>query len=131
MVEDDDEKRYLNLINRINIQEDDEKKRETENIRNNNCRRNAKVYCGDKEVLPPNYDRFGGRQECLRKGYGTGYHSLKRSLTRELSRVGIFLSYEEDDNNPCYEPDPYIIRRDEDEYKYPVRNVYILKRRLI
>lgn len=31
-----------------------------------------KKYCGDKENLPENYDRFGGLYECYLKGVGTG-----------------------------------------------------------
>lgn len=30
------------------------------------------VYCGDDLVLPENYDVFGTRYKCLRKGIGTG-----------------------------------------------------------
>lgn len=30
------------------------------------------VYCGDKNGLPPSYDRFGNLTECLQKGVGIG-----------------------------------------------------------
>lgn len=29
-----------------------------------------RIYCGNQDVLPPGYTRFGTRYECLRKGYG-------------------------------------------------------------
>lgn len=31
-----------------------------------------RVYCGDREILPNGYDRFGRRDECLRNGFGVG-----------------------------------------------------------
>ena len=30
------------------------------------------IYCGNKEILPPGYDRFGSLSDCMRKGYGAG-----------------------------------------------------------
>ena len=39
---------------------------------------NTKVYCGNKEILPEGYDRFGNLSECMRKGYGAG--KKKRTL---------------------------------------------------
>jgi hypothetical protein len=32
----------------------------------------TKIYCGKKEDLPENYDKFGSLSECLRKGVGIG-----------------------------------------------------------
>ena len=32
----------------------------------------TKIYCGKKEELPENYDKFGSLSECLRKGVGIG-----------------------------------------------------------
>lgn len=29
-----------------------------------------RIYCGNSNILPPGYDRFGTRFQCLRKGYG-------------------------------------------------------------
>jgi hypothetical protein len=36
--------------------------------------RKKKVYCGLQEQLPDEYDRYGDRYECLRKGVGVGIH---------------------------------------------------------
>lgn len=33
---------------------------------------NTKIYCGKKEDLPVNYDKFGNLPECLRRGVGIG-----------------------------------------------------------
>jgi hypothetical protein len=33
-------------------------------------RRREKIYCGNNQALPEEYDRFGLPFECLRKGYG-------------------------------------------------------------
>ena len=36
----------------------------------------GKKYCGIKNELPPSYDSFGARYECLKKGVGVGkYHA--------------------------------------------------------
>jgi hypothetical protein len=29
-----------------------------------------KIYCGNKQELPPGYERFGLRNECLKRGFG-------------------------------------------------------------
>lgn len=29
------------------------------------------IYCGDSHTLPPDYDKFGSRFSCLKKGYGS------------------------------------------------------------
>ncbi|ADO00429.1 hypothetical protein WIV_gp086 [Wiseana iridescent virus] len=34
----------------------------------------VKVFCGNGDVLPQNKDRFGTRDECLRKGFAVGQH---------------------------------------------------------
>ena len=43
---------------------------------------NMKSYCGTKNDLPPGYDQFGTRYECLRKGVGVGLHK-KRVLSQK------------------------------------------------
>jgi hypothetical protein len=32
----------------------------------------TKIYCGKRDMLPPDKDRFGTSSECLRKGFGVG-----------------------------------------------------------
>jgi hypothetical protein len=34
-----------------------------------------KIYCGDKN-LPEEYDRYGSRYECLRRGVGVGLYVI-------------------------------------------------------
>lgn len=50
----------------------------------------GKKYCGDSETLPEGYYRFGSRSECLRTGYGIGYHKKnelpKSSSPRRVSK---------------------------------------------
>jgi hypothetical protein len=41
---------------------------------------NVKVYCGNSNVLPRDKDRFGTRDECLRKGFAVGQ---KQKYTRD------------------------------------------------
>lgn len=33
---------------------------------------NRKIYCGDRQVLPDGYDRFGNLAQCLQKGVAIG-----------------------------------------------------------
>jgi hypothetical protein len=33
------------------------------------------VYCGDKKRLPKGYEKFGSRNQCLRKGYGSAFYN--------------------------------------------------------
>jgi len=40
-------------------------------IYNNNNRR---IYCGDRQDLPPGYDERGTRYKCLRTGIGVGLY---------------------------------------------------------
>lgn len=35
-------------------------------------KKHKKIYCGDKDRLPQNYERKGTTYECLKKGYGAG-----------------------------------------------------------
>jgi hypothetical protein len=35
-------------------------------------KKNTKIYCGDDDILPENYDKMGTRFKCLQKGFGTG-----------------------------------------------------------
>lgn len=35
-------------------------------------KKHKKIYCGDKDKLPHNYERKGSSYECLKKGYGAG-----------------------------------------------------------
>jgi len=37
-----------------------------------NVEDHPEIYCGDDLILPENYDIFGSRYRCLRKGIGTG-----------------------------------------------------------
>lgn len=37
-----------------------------------------KIYCGNRNILPRNYDYIGSRVECLQRGVGVG-RSLVRS----------------------------------------------------
>ena len=37
-----------------------------------NIEEHPEIYCGDDLILPENYDLFGTRYKCLRKGIGTG-----------------------------------------------------------
>jgi hypothetical protein len=44
-----------------------------------------KVYCGMKDSLPENkdYDRYGTRYECLKKGVGVGLYVIPREKREE------------------------------------------------
>lgn len=35
---------------------------------------NRKIYCGEEQIIPPEYDTRGTRYECLRAGIGVGLH---------------------------------------------------------
>ena len=45
---------------------------------------NIKLYCGINDVLPPYTDRFGTREECLRKGFAIGQQQkyMKEGIQR-------------------------------------------------
>jgi len=38
--------------------------------------RKPKLYCGNQEELPPDYDDFGTRYSCLRSGVGIGLYVI-------------------------------------------------------
>lgn len=42
-----------------------------------------KIYCGDKNNLPPEYTDFGSRRDCLKKGVGVGLHITPHVLTTD------------------------------------------------
>ncbi len=70
------------------------------------------VYCGDKKILPYGYDIFGSRNQCLRKGFGTGSFSEKRKWQR---RMGLPVDPEYISN--CGENRRYIDEKKRDEKK--------------
>jgi hypothetical protein len=45
-----------------------------------------KKYCGDSNVLPDGYHRFGTRSECLRTGFGVGYY---KKMDEIMKKIGI------------------------------------------
>ena len=45
---------------------------------------NTRIYCGNKEDLPDNYDRFGNLSHCLQKGIGVG---KKIKIEREENNI--------------------------------------------
>lgn len=45
-----------------------------------------KVYCGMKQELPPGYDRFALRYQCLKKGYGACLYAGRLGLGRRRRR---------------------------------------------
>ena len=40
--------------------------------RKSKIRKNTKIYCGNDDILPENYDKMGTRFKCLQKGFGVG-----------------------------------------------------------
>ena len=47
-----------------------------------------KVYCGNNDILPIGYNRFGKRFECLKKGFGVGSVVENKKLRREVRLQG-------------------------------------------
>jgi hypothetical protein len=51
-----------------------------------------KLYCGNDLLLPENYDRFGSKKECLRKGVGVGLgmpqQKRLRAQQKSTSKLG-------------------------------------------
>lgn len=47
----------------------------------------VKKYCGNKEELPENYDRFGGLYECYLKGVGTGKRIKAKRESGDISDI--------------------------------------------
>jgi hypothetical protein len=47
-----------------------------------------KVYCGNNDILPSGYNRFGKRFECLKKGFGVGSVVENKKLRREVILQG-------------------------------------------
>ena len=45
-----------------------------------------KIYCGNKNNLPEEYDRFGSITECLQKGIGLGKRIKATSRRRRTSK---------------------------------------------
>jgi hypothetical protein len=37
-----------------------------------------KIYCGNKEELPPSYTEFGSRYTCLKRGVGIGLYVIPK-----------------------------------------------------
>lgn len=59
---------------------------------------NMPLYCGDKPILPPNYEGFDTRYNCLRKGVGVGKYlaasatgTATATTTRRLSTIPIYV----------------------------------------
>lgn len=73
------------------------------------------VYCGDKKLLPYGYDIFGSRNQCLRKGFGSGLFFEKRKWQRRLC-----LPIDPEYISNCGENRRYIDekKRDEKDRKY-------------
>ena len=46
--------------------------------------RNVCVYCGPSKRIPPGYDVKGDSYSCLRKGWGAGSHTERRSWQRRM-----------------------------------------------
>ena len=45
-----------------------------------------KLYCGDKSKLPDDYDDFGSRRDCLRKGVGVGMYVIPMTTIKEARK---------------------------------------------
>lgn len=45
-----------------------------------------KLYCGNSENLPENYDDFGTRYDCLKKGVGVGIYKVPMSKIKKARR---------------------------------------------
>ena len=54
----------------------------------------SKKYCGLKQELPPNYDGFGHRYECLKKGVGVGKYQMNDALNQLLDEIFFETSFE-------------------------------------
>ena len=53
-----------------------------------------KIYCGDQEILPVNYDRIGNLPSCLQKGVAIGKKQLVDrgfSYIREYSFITLYI----------------------------------------
>lgn len=47
----------------------------------------SKKYCGPKENLPPNYESFGHRYECLKKGVGVGKYQVNDTIHQIIDDI--------------------------------------------
>ena len=47
--------------------------------------RKPKLYCGNKEELPPGYDDFGTRYSCLRSGVGIGLYVIPEQKRKKAA----------------------------------------------
>lgn len=47
----------------------------------------SKKYCGLKENLPPNYEAFGHRYECLKKGVGVGKYQMNDIMNQIIDEI--------------------------------------------
>ncbi len=43
-----------------------------------------RLYCGNKDALPPGYDEMGDRYRCLRKGVGVGIYTIPEEKRQRL-----------------------------------------------
>ena len=58
-------------------------RRETEENVCERCK-NQRVYCGNDDELPEDYDRFGTRYECLRTGIGVGVFGIGEESRQKM-----------------------------------------------
>jgi hypothetical protein len=47
-----------------------------------------RLYCGDKETLPPGYTGYATRFRCLRKGVGIGLYKIRNQQRQGQGVVG-------------------------------------------
>jgi len=52
-----------------------------------NIRERPEVYCGDNRVIPEEYDVFGTRYRCLKKGIGLGMTLSDHQRTEFIRRA--------------------------------------------
>ncbi len=52
----------------------------------------SKKYCGPKQNLPTNYDSFGHRYECLRKGVGVGKYQVNDVMQQIIEDILLEIS---------------------------------------
>jgi len=45
-----------------------------------------KLYCGNSETLPDEYNEFGSRYDCLKKGVGVGIYKVPMSKIQKARR---------------------------------------------
>lgn len=84
---------------------------------------NRKIYCGDRDILPNDYDRFGNLPQCLQKGVGIGKSIRAKKgppKWRILTPFMLFLLLETALFTWLYFKPPSFIRKNEDKDKVTV-----------